>query len=561
MADSLGGRLTAAGATFGVWAPHAGKVAVTGDFNGWTPTPLERGSGGVFRGQVKGAKAGDRYIFRITGHEGGDSFDKADPWALAEEALPGTSSVLASLDYDWKHKRPKLAGPMSVYEVHAGSWRDMKLRELAAPLAEHVKRLGFTHVELMPVMGHPFYGSWGYGVTGYFAVSHRYGAPEDLMFFVDHMHQHGLGVILDWVPAHFANDAHGLSSFDGQPLYERGIHPTWNTGLFDFSRPEVRAFLQASAMHWIETFHADGLRVDGVESILYKDHGRPGEKAKEEYPEGIAFLRELTRTLKKKHPDVVISAEDSSAWPGITRAPDVGGLGFDLKWDMGFSHDMRSYLAIDPLFRGQKQGTLTFRSVYQDTESFMIPLSHDDVSERGLFEQFHGDEWQKLANLRLLVASQFAHKGKKLLFMGIEIGQRRSWHHDRHLDWHEAHEGMMRMVRDLNELYRHEPALEGDFEWIDGTNAEMSVIVFARKTSRDYVVVALNHTPVPRHQYRIGVPRPGYYKEIFNSDARDYGGSGQGNMGGVEAVPYPWNERKHSIVVTLPPLGAAYFKV
>lgn len=590
----LGAHLHQDGATdFAVWAPHASHVDVVGDFNQWTSwaTPLAPvGKTGIFAGHVRGVAAGQRYKYRITPQAPGAApIDKADPFAVMSEASPGTASIIASLvhrwgDDAWMEKRvqhARMDRPMSIYEVHLGSWRrhveegdrPLRYREIAAPLAAHAKALGFTHVELMPVLEHPFYGSWGYGVTGFFAATSRYGSPADLMYLVDTLHQAGLGVIFDWVPAHFANDPHGLTMFDGAPLFEpddpaRAVHPTWRSGVFDFEKPEVRSFLLSSAIFWIETFHADGLRIDGVESILYDDH-RGGNAD----PAGVAFLRELTSTLKIEHPELLLAAEDSSAWPGVTRAASAGGLGFDLKWDMGFSHDMRRYLAIDPIQRSQHQSVLTFRSVYAANESFVLPLAHDDViEERGgsLLRQMHGDAWQKLANLRLLYSLAWAQPGKKLLFMGNEFAQPNPWHHDRSLDWHVAsegpHDGILRMVGDLNRVYREVPALHvGDaspnaFEWIDGTNAEMSVIVFSRRgrSADDVVVVACNFTPVPRHQYRIGVPRSGHWREIFNSDARDYGGSGHGNLGGVDAVPYPWNGRPSSVVVTLPPLGAIF---
>ena len=495
--------------------------------------------------------------------------------------------MITALTYAWGDRRwmddripgARLDCPMSIYEVHLGSWRrhleegsrPLSCREIAAPLAQHAKELGFTHVELMPVLEHPFYGSWGYGVTGFFAATSRYGSPSDLMFLVDTLHQAGLGVIFDWVPAHFARDLHGLAAFDGTPTFEpddpaQAVHPTWETGLFDFGKPEVRSFLLSSATYWIETFHADGLRVDGVESILYANHASgPESKA------GVAFLRQLTSTLRKAQPAAVLAAEDSSSFPGVTRPVSEGGLGFDLKWDMGLAHDLLRYLARDPIERSEHQDALTFRSVYQSKESYVIPLSHDDViAERGgsLLGQMHGDAWQRFANLRLLYAIAWAEPGKKLMFMGDELGQEQPWHHDRSLDWHlaqePAHAGIARLVGDLNRLYRELPALHaGDarasgFEWVDGSNAAMSVITFLRRGrgDEDVVLVACNFTPVPRHQYRIGVPRGGAWREVLSSDATIYGGSGHGNLGGVEAVPYPWNGRPSSVVVTLPPLGA-----
>jgi 1,4-alpha-glucan branching enzyme len=577
---------------FAVWAPHASRVSVIGDFNDWSADAsalLPVGKSGIHAGRVRRARPGQRYKYRIEPSSGGEAFDKADPFAVMSEPAPGNASVVTTLthawgDEGWMERRvqtTRLDRPMSIYEVHLGSWRRdpergdrlLGYREIAAPLAAHAKEMGFTHVELLPLLEHPFYGSWGDGVTGFFAATSRYGTPSDLMCLVDTLHKAGLGVILDWVPAHFANDPHGLTRFDGSPLFEsadtaRAVHPTWRSGVFDFSKPEVRSFLLSSAIFWIETFHADGLRVDGVESIVHLDHHGGQEDL-----DGVSFLRELTSTLKIEHPDVLLVAEDSSAWPGVTRAASGGGLGFDLKWDMGFSHDLRRYLGIDPIERSHHQGVLTFRSVYAANESFVLPLSHDDViEERGgaLLQQMHGDPWQKLANLRLLYAMAWAQPGKKLLFMGDELALPRAWHHDRGLDWHLGrempHEGIARMIGHLNRVYREVPALHaGDaspngFEWIDGSNAGMSVIVFARRGrgDDDVVLVALNFTPVPRHQYRIGVPRGGRWREIFNSDAREYGGSGHGNLGGVDAVPYPWNGRASSVVVTLPPLGAIF---
>jgi 1,4-alpha-glucan branching enzyme len=589
---------------FAVWAPRAKRVSVIGAFNAWKPdvSPLEAAPGsGVFTGRVHGAKAGDLYKYRIVPAEG-PAFDKADPYAVLSEIPPGTASMIAAPEHAWgdaawmaaRRERARLDQPMSIYEVHLGSWRrvpeegdrPLTYREMAKPLADHVTDMGFSHVELLPLLEHPFYGSWGYGVTGFFSATHRYGTPEDLMFLVDTLHQRGIGVIFDWVPAHFARDAHGLVMFDGAPLFEpddpaRAVHPEWQTGMFDYARPEVRSFLFSSASYWIETFHADGLRIDGVESILYLDHGKQGGIAStnaiggRENLEGIAFLRDLTQILKIEHPDVWLIAEDASAWPGVTRSPHVGGLGFDLKWDMGFSHDMRRYLGFDPLHRAREQGMLTFRSVYASNEAYVIPLSHDEViRDRGgaLVEQMHGDAWQKLANLRLLYAMVYAQPGKKLLFMGNELGQPRAWHHDRSLDWHLAkeprHEGIMRLVADLNRLHKERPALHcrdaepGGFEWIDASNAEMSVVAFERRGpgDTDEMVCVFNFTPVPRPQYRVGVSRSGPFREVLNTDARHYGGSGHGNMGGATAVPFPWNERRYSIVVTVPPLGAIFLE-
>lgn len=586
--------LPGGGVRFAVHAPHAAAVSVVGEFG---KAALARLAGtGAFEGVVGGAQEGALYTYVIEPEGGGAPIEKSDPFAFAHEREPGVRSRVGRVEHAWKDEawmrsredqaRPGV--PLSIYEVHLGSWMRgddgsvLGYRAIAPRLAAHAREMGFTHVELMPVLEHPYYGSWGYGVTGFFAATARYGTPDDLAFFVDTLHQAGVGVIFDWVPAHFAADAHGLMRFDGAPLFEpidpaRAVHPTWQTGLFDYGRPSVRSFLFSSAMFWVETFHADGLRIDGVEAMLYRDHGRADldPDAREQNPEGVAFIRELTRTLKREHPDVWLFAEDSSSWPGVTRPVELGGLGFDFKWDLGFSHDMRKYLGKDPLFRASEQGLLTFRSVYAGSESFVIPLSHDDVpKERGgsLLAQMHGDDWQRLANLRLLLASAFAQPGKKLLFMGDEYGTEQAWDHERALDLavqdRAPHAGIRRMVHDLNRLYRQDPALHehdetnAGFEWIDGGNAAMSVIVFARKGTAplDYLVVAQNFTPVPRHQYRIGVPQTGAWREIFNSDARDYGGSGQGNLGEVSAVPYPWNERRASVVVTLPPLGVIFLR-
>jgi 1,4-alpha-glucan branching enzyme len=519
---------------FAVWAPHASRVAVIGDWNGWSTdaSVLGRvGDTGIFAGRVHGAKPGQRYKYRIA--SGGTSFDKADPFAVTCEQSPGNGSVIGSLTYawgdeEWMDRRVQLARidqPISIYEVHLGSWRSpsegppdraRSYREIAAPLAAHVKEMGFTHVELMPLLEHPSAGTMGYDATGFFAPTSRHGAPADLMYLVDTLHRAGLGVILDWVPSHFSRAPHGLGSFDGGPLFERETSPV--PGGFDFARPEVRSFLLSSAIFWIETFHADGLRLDGVGS------------------DGAAFLRELAGTVKLEHPDVILAGEASAR-----------GLGVDLTWDRVFSGDLRGYLGLDPILRSHHQGVLTNRATRSGSECSVLALSHDDCTGRSLLDQMHGDRWQKLANLRLLYATSWGLPGKKLLFMGNETAA-------------------ARMVGDLNRLYREVRALHaGDaapngLEWIDGSNAEMSVIVFARhgRGDEDIVVVACNFTPVPRHQYRIGVPRGGRWREIFNSDARDYGGSGHGNLGGVDAVPYPWNGRPSSVVVTLPPLGAIF---
>ncbi len=576
---TFGAHPDATGTRFVLWAPHASAVSVIGDFDDWTEgAPLAASAEpGFFEGYVPGAKHGQRYKLRIQ-PANGEAFDKADPFAREAELTSGTAAGTASeigpagpahpwSDDGWMRGRERSPdAPMSIYEVHLGSFRRsadgtfLGYRAIAEPLAAYARENGFTHVELLPLLEHPFYGSWGYSVSGFFAPTRRYGTAADLMYLVDTLHRAGVGVILDWVPAHFANDPHGLTRFDGAPLFEpddptRQIHPTWNTGMFDFAKPEVRSFLLSSASYWIEAFHADGLRVDGVASIVH----RPSTEV--ENSDGIAFLQKLTTALGREHPDVWLFAEDSSAREGTTHPTDEGGLGFHLKWDMGFAHDMRSYLGLDPILRSNEQQALTFRPMYAEKDAFVLPLSHDDVAEASLLEQMHGDPWQKLANLRLLLATFYMQPGKKLLFMGTESGAPEAWHHDRPLSDRPAHDELVRMVRDLNALYRSDPALHerdrSSFEWIDGSNASMSVVTFLRRGARedDHVLVAINATPVPRQQYRIGVPTAGHYREIFNSDATHYGGSGHGNLGGVDAVPYPWNDRRASIVVTLPPLG------
>ena len=545
------------GTRFVVMAGQATQVEIVSDVDGWIAHPLVK-TGATFAGVVSNIQPGHRYKLRIDGHE------KADPFGSAHDGV--ASIVVVNPTHAWKDaswtKKQKVdgKGPLSIYEVHLGSFMKrteegnplLNYRELARPLAEHARKLGFTHVELMPLMEHPYFGSWGYGVTGFFSPTSRYGTAEDLMFLVDTLHEHGIGVIFDWVPAHFAKDAHGL---EGLGL-DRGLHPTWGSYRFDFAKPEVRSFLLSSAFYWLETFHADGLRVDGVESILYADHGSKPE-ATEVDPSGVAFLKELTATLKREHPQAWLIAEDSSSFPGTTKE-----LGFDLKWDMGFSHDMIRYLSHDPIERAAKHDALTFRSVYVDNEAWVTSLSHDDVAKASLSDQIHGDPWQRLANLRLLFAMTYAQPGKKLVFMGTEMNV--PWHHEQSLAWGDADGRIMHMVGDLNRLHRDEPGLHGDqpgsYVWIDGSNREQSVVTFIRRNGDHDVICAFNFTPVPRHQYRIGVPRVARYDEIFDSDATIYGGSGQGNMGGVEAVPYPWNGQKASIVVTLPPLGAIFLR-
>jgi 1,4-alpha-glucan branching enzyme len=602
--EKLGAHPVEGGVSFAVWAPNAARVSVMGTWNGWTPgaSPLQPIDGtGVWHGVVADARLGHVYKYRIESRFAGYLVDKADPYGFLHEAPPGTASIVTKDAYTWKdaawlrsRKRlDALDAPVSIYEVHLGSWkrvpeersRSLTYRELARELPEYVARLGFTHVELMPVMEHPFFGSWGYEVTGYFAPSHRFGTGEDLMVLIDALHEHGIGVILDWVPAHFPTDGHALSFFDGTSLYEhadprQGFHPEWHSAIFNYGRNEVRSFLLSSAMFWLDRYHADGIRVDGVSSMLYLDYGRragawvPNVHGGRENLAAVDFLRELNATAYREHPDVQMIAEESTAWPLVSKPTDIGGLGFGLKWDMGWMHDTLAYFAVDPIFRSHHQNELTFRSMYAFVENYVLPLSHDEVvyGKGSLLRKMPGDEWQKFASLRLLFSYMWSLPGKKLLFMGDEFGQWSEWNHDASLDWdlleRPLHGELSRLVGTLNHVYKTEPALHrGDaqshgFEWIDGSNAKDSVLTFMRRgdDDREVVVVALNFTPVTRPNYRIGVPASGRWREILNSDARELGGSGQGNLGGVESRPIRWNGRRHSINVTLPPLGAIFLK-
>jgi 1,4-alpha-glucan branching enzyme len=595
LAAKLGGHLVGDGARFAVWAPSAAAVSVVGDFNGWDRAthPLSvRHSSGIWEGYVPGAAQGQVYKFAVDARSG-ERLEKADPYASYAEVPPKTGSVLWDLDYTWgdgdwmrtRGERASLAAPISIYEVHLGSfWRDPDdpgripgYRELAPRLIEHVTREGFTHVELLPVMEHPFYGSWGYQVTGFFAPSSRYGTPQDLMAFVDELHQAGIGVLLDWVPSHFATDAFALGRFDGSHLYEhaeprRGIHPDWNSYVFNYGRHEVRSFLCSSAEHWLSAYHADGLRVDGVASMLYLDYSRkagewaPNERGGREDLDAVAFLSQLNTGIYADHPDVQVIAEESTAWPGVSRPVHFGGLGFGLKWDMGWMHDTLSYLAHDPVHRRWHHGELTFRALYAFDENFVLALSHDEVvhGKGSMLTKMPGDPWQKLATLRLLYGYQFGQPGKKLLFMGCELGEWREWDHERGLDWglldHPAHAGLARWVADLNRLYRSMPALHerdtdpAGFEWA-GEDPEASIVAFLRRAAGGCALVVCNFTPVPRHNLQVGVEVPGRWVEVLNSDAVDYGGSGVGNLGGVEAQPVPWHGRPRLLTLTAPPLG------
>ena len=603
LADKFGCHLTtldgAAGATFAVWAPNANYVSVIGDFNAWNPSAhrlAPRGGSGVWEGFIPGVKQGDGYKYHIGSGHAGYRVDKADPFGIHHETPPKTGSKVWDLAYEWgdaewmagRAARNALASPISIYEVHLGSWRrvpgdrnrSLSYRELAETLPAYVRDLGFTHVEFLPVMEHPFYGSWGYQTTGYFAPTSRYGTPQDFMHLVDELHRAGVGVILDWVPSHFPTDEHGLGYFDGTHLFEhadprKGFHPDWSSAIFNYGRHEVRSFLLSSAFLWLDAYHADGLRVDAVASMLYLDYSRkhgewlPNRFGGHENLEAVDFLRRFNTAVYERHPDVQTIAEESTAWPMVSRPTYVGGLGFGLKWDMGWMHDTLKYLAKDPIHRRFHHNVLTFRSLYAFTENFCLPLSHDEVvhGKGSLIGRMPGDDWQKFANLRTLFAYMYTLPGKKLIFMGGEIAQRAEWSHESSLEWHllehAPHRGMQQLVRDLNRLLRAEGALHdldtdpGGMEWVDANDSDNSVLSYLRKSrdGRGEIVVVCNFTPVPRYDYRIGVPHAGFWKEVLNTDAREYGGSGVGNLGGVRTAPLPFHGRPQSLQLALPPLA------
>jgi len=592
------------GTYFAVWAPNAEQVSVIGDFNGWSRDdhPLRPvGHSGIWEGFIPGVGKGALYKYHIVSQRDGYRVDKADPFAFFAEVPPRTGSIVWDLEYEWgdaewllkRQYGNQVDAPISIYEVHLGSWmrscekgsRSLTYRELAPKLANYVKRMGFTHVELLPITEHPFSGSWGYHVTGYFAPTSRYGTPQDFIYFVDYLHQRGVGVILDWVSSHFPGDEHGLGYFDGTHLYEhadarQGLHPDWNSCIFNYGRNEVRSFLISSALFWLQEYHADALRVDAVASMLYLDYSRregewiPNKYGGRENLEAIAFLRRLNEEVYKNCQGVQMIAEESSAWPAVSRPTHLGGLGFGMKWDMGWMHDTLEYMSEDPIFRKYHHSRLTFRALYAFSENYVLPLSHDEVvyGKRSLPSKMPGDEWQKFANLRLLLGYMYAQPGKKLLFMGSEFGQWEEWNHDGSLQWHlvarEPHSGVQRWVRDLNRFYKGERALhelDADrrgFQWIDCNDVENSVVSLLRRghSTDNIVLVVCNFTPVPRFNYRLGAPRPGFWKEVLNSDAREYGGSGQGNFGGVEATPVPLHRQSHSLDLTLPPLAAVFFR-
>jgi 1,4-alpha-glucan branching enzyme len=589
------------GTAFAVWAPAARAVSVVGDFNSWDgrlDAMRSLGPSGIWELFVPGVEAGSRYKYEILAADG-ELRLKADPCAQEAELPPQTASVVSEAGHEWRDSafienraaQVPLEGPMSIYEVHLGSWRRKSLEgdrsltylELADELAAYVVDMGFTHVELLPVMAHPFSGSWGYQVSGYFAPAPAFGSPDDLREFIDRMHSHDIGVILDWVPAHFPRDDFALARFDGTALYEhedprRGAHPDWGTLVFNFGRNEVRNFLVSNALFWLREYHADGIRVDAVASMLYLDYSRqPGEWVPNEFGgredlDAVAFLKEMNEVVHAREPGMVSAAEESTAWPGVSRPTYLGGLGFGFKWNMGWMHDTLGYFQQDPIYRRYHHHELTFSLMYAFSENFILPLSHDEVvhGKGSLYGKMSGDRWQKLANLRALYAYMWAHPGKKLLFMGGELAQEAEWSHERSLDWHLLEQpenaGVQSLVRDLNRAYRDEPALwdaDSDasaFWWLEPNDADNNVIAFAR-ASRDrsrVFVCAANLAPVPRHGYRLGLPRSQSWRELVNTDSTYYGGSDVGNLGGIQPEPIPWHDQPFSAEVTLPPLGAVW---
>ncbi|HFD92548.1 MAG TPA: 1,4-alpha-glucan branching protein GlgB [Gammaproteobacteria bacterium] len=589
------------GTLFATWAPNAERVSVVGDFNDWDGRchPMRvRGGSGLWELFVPGLEDGALYKFEIRNRQSGAILLKADPYARRFELRPQTAAVVtAESDYQWqdggwleaRRNNDWLHEPMTVYEIHPGSWQKeangefLNYRELAHRLVPYVKELGFTHIELLPITEHPFDGSWGYQTTGYYAPTSRFGTPDDFRYFVDHCHRNGIGVLLDWVPGHFPKDAHALAHFDGTALYEhedprRGEHRDWGTLIFNYGRNEVKNFLISSALYWLDEFHIDGLRVDAVASMLYLDYSRePGDwtpniHGGNENLEALDFLRQLNELTHEHFPGTLTLAEESTSWPMVSRPTWLGGLGFSMKWNMGWMNDTLEYMSYDPIYRHYHHDKLTFSQLYAYSENFMLPFSHDEVvhGKNSLLYKMPGDEWQRFANLRLLYSYMYTHPGKKLLFMGCEFGQGREWDHESSLDWYlldyPLHQGVKSVVTDLNRLYGSEPALytydfemQG-FEWIDCHDSSQSIISYLRRNGTHIVVVALNFTPVPRENYRLGVPYAGDYSEIFNSDSEYYGGSNMGNQGVLSAEPIPWMGRPYSICITLPPLACVIFR-
>jgi 1,4-alpha-glucan branching enzyme len=596
----------AKGTYFAVWAPNAKAVSVMGNFNHWTkghhPLYPRWDGSGIWEGFHENIGPGEAYKFAIQTADG-NWLEKADPFARYAETPPRTASIVwTTNDYQWndeawmqtRKERASVSAPISVYEVHLGSWRRvpeqgnrwLTYRELATHLVQYVKEMGFTHVEFLPVMEHPFYGSWGYQITGYYAPTSRYGSPQDFMYLIDALHQAGIGVILDWVPSHFPGDDHGLYRFDGTHLYEhadprKGFHPDWKSYIFNYGRNEVRSFLISNALFWLDKYHVDALRVDAVASMLYLDYSRkegewiPNEFGGRENLEAINFLKEFNETVYGNYPDVFTVAEESTAWPGVSRPTYVGGLGFGQKWMMGWMHDTLQYFRHDPIYRAYHQNEITFSIMYAFTENFMLPLSHDEVvhGKGSLLARMPGDEWRRFANLRLLFTYMFTHPGTKLLFMGGEFGQGQEWNHEESLHWHLLqygyHKGVQKLVADLNQLYRTETALHKyqfearGFEWVDYADRQNSVIIYQRKADNPAALlqVICNFTPEVRHNYRVGVPYRGIWKECFNSDHSAYGGSGIMNSGMLVTQPVKYQGRDYSLSLTLPPLAAIVLKL
>ena len=596
------------GVSFAVWAPNAERVSVIGDFNQWDGRrhPMRpRGGSGVWEIFIPGLQHGDLYKYEIKTRYMGYMATKSDPFAFASELRPKTASVIWNLNrYEWRdgewmaarQARQSFDAPLAVYEVHLGSWkrepdpqygqRWLTYRELAQNLVPYVKDMGYTHIELMPITEYPFDGSWGYQTTGYYAPTSRYGTPDDFRYFVDQAHQSGLGVIVDWVPAHFPKDAHGLSFLDGTHLYEhadlrQGEHQDWGSLIYNYGRNEVREFLLSNALFWLDKYHIDGLRVDAVASMLYLDYSRtegewiPNEFGGRENLEAVSFLKRFNELVHIEYPDVLTFAEESTAWGAVSRPTYVGGLGFDMKWNMGWMNDMLEYIEKNPAHRRYHHNNLTFSMLYAFTENFVLPLSHDEVvhGKGALLAKMPGDYWQQFANLRILYGYMYAHPGKKLLFMGGEIGQWNEWSHERGIDWvllyFDSHRQIQEYVRTLNRLYVSQPALhEVDFswhgfEWIDCHDVDNSIVSFFRraKDPSDFVIVVANFTPVPREGYRVGVPVGGFYRELLNSDSALFGGGNVGNAGGVPSAPAPWQGQPHSIMITVPPLAVLFFKL
>ncbi|WP_162427093.1 1,4-alpha-glucan branching protein GlgB [Pontibacter pudoricolor] len=594
------------GTYFAVWAPNAEHVTVIGDFNHWNrdshSLKVREDGSGIWEGFIPDLTGGELYKYHIKSNYNLYHVEKSDPFAFAREKPPQTASRICDLKYEWKdnewmERRKTIAGqaqPMSVYEVHLGSWRrrpednnrPLTYHELAEELPQYVKEMGFTHVEFMPVMHHPFMGSWGYQVTGYFAAASVYGSPQELMHLIDVLHQHGIGVILDWVPSHFPSDEHGLAYFDGTHLYEhadprKGYHPDWKSYIFNYGRNEVRSFLISNALFWLDKYHVDGLRVDAVASMLYLDYSRkegewiPNEHGGRENLEAISLIKDFNQAVHEKYPDVQTIAEESTAWPAVTGKVNDGGLGFDMKWMMGWMHDTLDYFSKDPIYRKHHQGEITFSIIYAFSERFMLPLSHDEVvhGKGSLIRKMPGDEWQQFANLRSLYSYMYAHPGTKLLFMGGELAQSTEWNHDSSLDWHllqyNYHSGVQRMLQQLNKLYQQEPALyelsfdSSGFEWIDFQDAHNSVISFLRKGKdpKENIFIVCNFTPIVHEHYRLGVPHGGEWIQIFNSDDEQYGGSNVQNQGSLQATQEPSHGRDYSLTLKLPPLAVVYFKL